>query len=223
MKDLINKKNESEGLLFLSCIHNETIDCCFFDPQYKGAVNKMGKKSQKRNINRMQLNQMEDSTIVDFMKEINRCLKPSKHLFFWLDTYHLINNVKNWSLESNFEIVDLLTWNKVNMGMGTRLRRQSEFCVILQKKPKRVDGFWFKNNIRSVFTQKPQNNKHTHAKPIDLQKTLIEAVTKHNDIVLDPTAGSFSVFEACKQTKRNFLGCDIKIKKEVMNDLVDFM
>lgn len=51
---------------------------------------------------------------------------------------------------------------------------------------------------------------HADTKPIELQKQLILAVTNEGDFVCDPASGGYSVFEACKQTKRNFIGGDIE-------------
>lgn len=39
---------------------------------------------------------------------------------------------------------------------------------------------------------------------------LIEATTDENDFVLDPAPGGYSIFSACKNTKRNFVGGDIE-------------
>ena len=43
-----------------------------------------------------------------------------------------------------------------------------------------------------------------------LQKQLILATTNENDLVLDPASGGYSVFRACKETNRNFIGCDLE-------------
>ena len=50
---------------------------------------------------------------------------------------------------------------------------------------------------------------HPHSKPIELQKRLIQATTNEENFVLDPCAGGYSVLTACKDTNRNFIGCDI--------------
>ena len=60
-----------------------------------------------------------------------------------------------------------------------------------------------------IYLSEVKRNGHTHSKPIGLQGKLIEAVSHAGDIVIDPAAGSFSVMEACRQSSRNFLGCDI--------------
>ena len=52
---------------------------------------------------------------------------------------------------------------------------------------------------------------HPHSKPIELQTALIKATTNENDVVLDPASGGYSVFQACKNCSRNFIGCDIEL------------
>ena len=47
------------------------------------------------------------------------------------------------------------------------------------------------------------------AKPIGLQGQLMAAVSDEGDLVIDPTAGSFSVLEAAREKHRTFLGCDL--------------
>ena len=37
----INKKNKADGLKLLTDINNETISVAFFDPQYRGILDKM--------------------------------------------------------------------------------------------------------------------------------------------------------------------------------------
>ena len=96
------------------------------------------------------------------------------------------------------------------MGMGYRTRRQCEYLSVIQKKPTRAKDIWKIKNIRDIWTEKIVNKNHAHSKPVGLQKTLIESVTDEDDIVLDPCAGGFSVLEACKESKRTFLGGDIE-------------
>ena len=96
--------------------------------------------------------------------------------------------------------------------MGYRTRRFGEHLVILQKKPLRAKGVWRLHDIPDVWSEKIENGNrsHTHAKPIELQKKLIEAVTNVGDIVVDPAAGGYSVLTAALAVDRHFLGCDLK-------------
>ena len=63
--------------------------------------------------------------------------------------------------------------------------------------------------VNSGCWNEKATNRGAHAKPIVLQSRLIEALTNPRDTVVDPAAGSYSVLQACRQTNRRFLGCDI--------------
>ena len=154
---------------------------------------------------------MTDDVIQSFVAEIERVLLPSGHLMLWVDKYMLCNGIQGLLVGSNLEIVDLITWNKDRMGMGYRSRRFGEHLVIMQKPPKRAKGVWHIHDIPDVWTEKIENGErnHTHAKPLGLQKRLIEAVTNKGDIVVDPAAGGYSVLTAAIAVDRHFLGCDI--------------
>ena len=93
--------------------------------------------------------------------------------------------------------------------MGYRSRRKSEYLIVLQKTPVRAKGCWNDHGIPDVWGEKVEKT-HPHSKPIELQKRLIEATTWEGDYVLDPAAGGYSVFEACKQCGRNFIGGDVE-------------
>lgn len=87
----INKKNKANGLDLLADINDKTIATVFFDPQYRGVLDKLkyGNEGQARDKARCELTQMDEDTIVNFIKEIDRVLKNSGHLFLWVDKFHL--------------------------------------------------------------------------------------------------------------------------------------
>ena len=207
----INSKNEMDGLSFLSNINDNVISACFFDPQYRGIMEKMnyGNEGQRQKA-RAVLSQMDDKTIRSFILEINRVLQPSGHLFLWIDKFHLCEGTAHWFKDTLLSQVDLITWDKGKIGMGYRTRRKSEYLLVLQKKPSRAKGVWIKHNIPDVWTEKIIGKIHPHQKPFELQKSLISAVVAGNGFVIDPCAGSYSVLEACKAFGCNFIGADLK-------------
>lgn len=211
MKYSLNKKNKANGLDLLGSIENNSIKTIFFDPQYRGILDKMkyGNEGKNRGKARSSLKQMDEQTIISFIKEINRVLTKSGYLFLWVDKFHLVQGVTPWLDNTNLSPVDMITWDKAKIGMGYRTRRKSEYLIVLQKCPNKVKGTWTLHNIPDVWTEKTIKN-HPHSKPINLQIELIKATTSENDIVVDPASGGYSVFEACKKAKRNFLGCDIE-------------
>jgi site-specific DNA-methyltransferase (adenine-specific) len=187
------------------------ITAVFFDPQYRGIMDKMkyGNEGQRQK-ERAVLQQMSDETIGLFIIEINRVLKGSGHLFLWIDKFHLCEGVTSWIKNTDFSIVDLITWDKGKIGMGYRTRRKSEYLLILQKAPIKAKGFWTRHDIPDVWSEKITNKVHPHQKPLALQKLLIDAVSSEGDYIVDPCAGSYSVLQACKELQRNFIGCDFQ-------------
>ena len=200
------------GLDLLDLLDKESIKVVFFDPQYRGVLDKLsyGNEGKSRGKDRSSLPQMSQEIIFEFLAKIELVLKPNGYLFLWLDKFHLFE-VKSW-IENyqSLEIVDMIVWNKLKIGMGYRSRRKSEYLVIIQKYPKNAKSTWTLHNIPDVWDEKILDKNHTHAKPIELQKQLILATTNENDLVLDPASGGYSVFRACKETNRNFIGCDLE-------------
>jgi site-specific DNA-methyltransferase (adenine-specific) len=208
-----NHKNAGDGLDLLNSLNDNTITTTFFDPQYRGVMDKLSYGNEgTRQIGRVALSQMSDDMIINFICQINRVLKPSGHLFLWVDKFHLCEGINAWLIGTDLEIVDLIIWHKMTFGMGYRSRRTSEYLIILQKKPKRAKGCWTIRNIPDVWSEKVLDKSHPHQKPLALQTRLIEATTGIDDIILDPASGSFSVLTACNTLGRKFLGCDIGLK-----------
>ncbi|MEM9443670.1 MAG: DNA methyltransferase, partial [Pseudomonadota bacterium] len=183
---------------------------CIFDPQYRGVLDrqKYGNEGQRQK-DRARLEQMDDELIGHFIAAIDRILIGSGHLLLWLDKYHLCTGVSSWIGSTDLEIVDLIVWNKMRIGMGYRTRRTSEYLLVLQKKPLRAKGVWKAHDIPDVWNEKLAQ-RGGHAKPVGLQSRLIDCLTNPGDMVIDPAAGTYSVLEACKATDRHFLGCDLQ-------------
>lgn len=207
-----NFENLCDGIELLKQIKDNSLKAVFFDPQYRGVLDKMsyGNEGKSRGKNRSSLKQMTDEIILQFLSQIERVLKPSGYLFLWVDKFHLVEGIKPWLNKlSKIETVDMVTWNKMKIGMGYRTRRKSEYLLVLQKAPRLAKATWSLHNIPDVWEETVIKN-HAHSKPIELQKQLILAVTDEGDFVCDPASGGYSVFEACKQTRRNFIGGDIE-------------
>ena len=216
MEKLINKTHNIDGIELLKQIQNGSLKVVFFDPQYRGILDKLsyGNEGKSRGKDRSDLPQMSEDIIKSFLKEIDRVLAPSGYLFLWVDKFHLVEGINPWLANLNMNIVDLITWNKMKIGMGYRTRRKSEYLVVIQKLPKKAKSTWVLHNIPDVWDEKVVKT-HTHSKPIELQKQLILATTNERDLVCDPASGGFSVFEACKLSNRNFIGTDLVLGTEL--------
>ena len=206
----LNAKNRTDGIELLASVNDGCISTAFFDPQYRGVLDKLkyGNEGKSRGRARSALPQMDDATITSFIIEINRVLKQSGHLFLWVDKFHLCQGVLDWFLGPELNLVDMIVWDKGKIGMGYRTRRRSEYLIVFQKSPVRAKACWTDHAIPDVWEERAEK-VHPHSKPIELQKRLIAATTKEGDFVLDPAAGGYSVLRACRELNRNFIGCDI--------------
>lgn len=209
--NLTNKRLKLDGIALMEQIPDKSVCVCFFDPQYRGVLDKQkyGNEGVSRGRTRCELPQMGIDTIIKFIEGIDRVLQPSGHLFLWVDKFHLCEGINDWIINTSLQIVDMITWEKHKIGMGYRTRRKSEYLIVLQKKPIRAKGVWTVHNIPDVWSEPVKNTEHPHTKPALLQQALIKAVSKQGDIVLDPAMGSGSVMAACGETNRTFIGGDI--------------
>src|SRR5687768_2563896 len=77
-----NTKLKMDGLTLLKSLEDYSVSIVFFDPQYRGVLDKMNYGNEgERQIERSKLIQMNEKKIISFVREINRVLKPSGHLF----------------------------------------------------------------------------------------------------------------------------------------------
>lgn len=207
----INQRQKMDGVDFLSKLHNDVVKAAFFDPQYRGILDKQnyGNEGVLRDKRRCNLQQMSEGVIQEFINEIARVLKPSAYLFLWIDKFHLCEGVSHWFKDTSLKTVDMMVWEKPNFGMGYRTRNKCEFLLILQKMPIKAKATWTIHNIPNVWKEKVVTKEHPHSKPLEMQKILINAVTNERDIVIDPAMGGGSVLQSCLETNRIFIGCDI--------------
>ncbi len=213
MKPILpNTRQRMSGLTMMSRMSAASADLVFFDPQYRGGLDKLAFGNEgARQKGRASLKQMDDRTICAFISQIESILKPSGHLMLWCDKFTIVERRWNsWIFpDDSLEPVDLITWDKCQIGMGYRSRTQTEFLLILQKPPRRAKGVWTRHDIPDNWPEQSDRTGHPHAKPIQLQRALIKATTKRGGVVVDPAAGSYSVMEAANGCGRQFIGCDI--------------
>ena len=210
----VNHRNKIDGIELLSTIPAGIIKTAFFDPQYRGVLDMLqyGNEKTGKGKKRSAMQQMSEATIMNFIQQIDRSLAPSGHLFLWIDKFHLCEGFRHWFHNTNLVVVDMITWDKDKFGLGYRTRRQSEYCVVLQKEPTKAKGAWMIHNIPDVWRERinKEGEDHPHLKPLTLQEQLILSTTNESDYVLDPAAGSYSVLKVCDRTNRNFIGGDIE-------------
>lgn len=211
---MINKKLAIDGRELLSRLKKEVVSAIFFDPQYRSVLNKLKYGNEgKKQKGRFKLPQMSDEMIKQFLIGFDHVLKPSGYLFFWMDKYMVCEATYRSWLPDGFHVVDKIVWHDPNMfSNGYRSRTSCNHLIVIQKKPLKAKSTWTDHSIRDCWVEELKDNfkqMWTHPKAPGLIERLIGAVTKPGDLVCDPCAGSFIVFDICKKLDRYFAGTDI--------------
>ena len=192
-------------------------DCCtslvFFDPQYRGVLDmlKYGNEGARQR-GRFNLPAMTGDYIDGCCHEAARVLKPSGYLLRWSDTFHLCEG--DHLRITELKCVDLIAWDSLRLGNGYRSRRRGDYLLVMQKPPLVAKATWRDHGICNRWPEKITRRIHPHTKPIGLISRLIGAVTRPGELVVDPAAGSFVVMRAARELGRNFIGCDLAMRRE---------
>jgi site-specific DNA-methyltransferase (adenine-specific) len=208
----VNERQQMNGIDLFAAMPDRIASLVFLDPQYRAILDQLDYGNEgARQKGRAKLPQMSESDIAFFVSESARVLRPSGHLMLWMDKFSIVEGVhRRWLRRApSLTVVDMMTWDKLRIGMGRRSRGQTEFLVVAQKEPKRAVGAWKDRAIGDCWPENHDREIHPHCKPFRLTDRLIRCVTERDDLVVDPCAGGYGVLEACRRSGRIFLGCDL--------------
>lgn len=202
-----NVAQRGDALELLQSLPDRKASVVFFDPQHRSVLDhlKLGNEGA-RQVCRAALPTMSESYTDLCLRESARILTPSGYVFYWLDTFCLCMGA-HLRVADVLRPVDLIAWDNLKMGMGKRSRRRGDYVLALQKKPV-TPKTWTDHGIPNRWPEKIDRRRHPHIKPTELTSRLIAAVTKPNDLIVDPAAGSFVVLEIAGLLGRRFIGCD---------------
>jgi site-specific DNA-methyltransferase (adenine-specific) len=205
----VNVAQRGDALALLQSLPNSCTPLVFFDPQHRGVFDELAYGNEgARQKRRFALPAMTDNYIDACCREAARALAPSGYLMRWVDTFGLCE-AHHLCIAKFLKCVDLIAWDNLRPGNGYRTRRRGDYLLILQKPPLRAKTTWRDHSIPSRWAEKVDRKTHPHAKPAGLIARLIGAVTRPDDLIVDPAAGSFVVMRVANQMGRDFVGCDI--------------
>jgi len=207
-----NVRQRMNGRALLRALPDRCAALAIVDPQYRAVLDRQAYGNEgARQKGRAALPQMTDADVAGMVEEVERVLRPSGHLALWIDKFTLATcHYRAWLARTeSLAVVDLITWNKLRIGMGRRARCVAEFVVIVQKDPIRAKGVWGDRAIPDCWPEYQDRSVHPHAKPRQLTERLVRAVTRRGDLVVDPCAGGYGVLDVCRDTGRDFVGCDL--------------
>jgi site-specific DNA-methyltransferase (adenine-specific) len=204
---------------FLRQIPNQSVDVIVTDPAYSGMNNKLmlgkgrivGKYKDKGSDTGKWFQEFQDSeeNYSRFLTECKRILKVNTgHIYIMFDSYSLLS--LGHLVRDFFNVKNLITWDKVNMGMGHYFRRRHEYIIFSTNGNNRKIRT---RNIPDVWQFKRIHNaKYVTQKPIELFQAMIFASAEEGFTICDPFMGSGSSAIAAIKNKCNFIGCDISFK-----------
>lgn len=220
---------------FLKSLPDESVDIIATDPAYSGMNNKLklgkgrivGKYSEKGKTNGKWFSEFEDTeeNYALFLSECKRVLKKETgHIYIMFDSYSLLT--LGSIVRKYFEVKNLITWDKVNIGMGHYFRRRHEYII-----------FGTNGNTRKIRNRtfpdiwrfkRIHSSKYPTQKPVEVFQAMIHASTEPNKVftICDPFMGSASSAIATIKNNCNYIGCDIsdesfEIAQKRINSFID--
>jgi len=208
-----------DALRFLRKLPAGSVDVIVTDPAYSGMNNKLnlghgrivGQYANKGAADGKWFSEFMDTeeNYSAFLSECKRVLKQSiGHLYIMFDSFSLLS--LGPMVRKYFDVKNLITWDKVNIGMGHYFRRRHEYIVFATSGNNRKirnrsfpDVWRFKRIHRASYPTQ---------KPVELFQAMIYASAKKDFVVCDPFMGSASAAIAAIRNGCRFIGCDISPK-----------
>lgn len=220
---------QDDAISLLKKLPSNSVDLIVTDPAYSGMNNKLklgngrivGKYSDKENDDGKWFGEFEDTeeNYIKFLSECKRVLKESTgHIYIMFDSFSLLS--LGSVVREFFDVKNIITWDKVNIGMGHYYRRRHEYIL-----------FSTNGNTRKIKNRsfpdvwefkRIHNAKYPTQKPVEVFQAMIHASSEDNFTVCDPFLGSASSAIAAIKNNCNFIGCDISDKSmETSKNRVD--
>jgi site-specific DNA-methyltransferase (adenine-specific) len=207
---------EDDSIRFLMSLPSHSVDVIVTDPAYSGMNNKLmlgkgrivGKYSEKGQTNGKWFKEFEDSepNYNLFLAECKRVLKTDiGHIYIMFDSYSLLS--LGPIVRKYFEVKNLITWDKVNLGMGHYYRRRHEYIIFATNgNNRKIRNHSFPDVWRF---KRIHNAKYVTQKPVELFQAMIFASAQEGYTICDPFMGAGSSAIAAIKNRCNFIGCDI--------------
>jgi site-specific DNA-methyltransferase (adenine-specific) len=147
-----------------------------------------------------------------FIKEYYNKLKKGGTLIIWFDLWK-ITDLKNMLEKYKFKQIRFIEWIKTNpqpLNSSTNyLTNCREIALVCVKDGKPVFNSKYDDGVYRYPLQGGKNRFHPTQKSLALFEDLIKKHSNENAVVLDTFLGGGTTAIACKNTKRNFKGCEI--------------
>ena len=219
------KLHRQDAMKLLDSLADESVDLIVTDPPYSG-MNRHLSLGKGRIVGDYAKRGSEDGDWFEewedtpeqyeaFLYECSRVMKPDTCVWLMFDPYSLLT--LGPLVRMVFNVKNIVTWDKVAMGMGHYLRRRSEFIVLAQKGKRRLTNRGTPDVWAIKRVHRPQ---YPTQKPVELFERMIELSIPEEDregsVVLDPFMGSGASAVAAQKLDCGYIGADISSRAVTM-------
>ena len=159
-----------------------------------------------------------------FISEYYKKLKKGGTLIMFFDLWK-IGELKEILERNKFKQIRFIEWIKTNPqprnSKVNYLTNCREIALVCVKDSNPTFNSSYDNGIYMFPLQGGKNRFHPTQKSLSLFETLINKHSNENDTILDTFLGSGTTALACKNTNRNFKGCEIS--KEYYNKIIELI
>lgn len=202
----------------------EAFDCILTDPPYGyGAEKFKGGTTMRHTYDDSQETWQE--LMRECLQEFDRITKPQAHLYIFCSLEGFFN------IKDAIELIDVpedplpnfdvwprpLIWVK-DRGFPAKVRYGPEYtyeCILYAIKGKREVKVVRRDTLRHATVKSRSGKIHAAQKPVELYTDLLERSCGPGDVVLDPFAGSGTIFEAARKT--NVIAHGIELDEKMAN------
>jgi len=216
-----NKKTEEEWTQFKQ-------EKGYADDSYKENYIKYGNTSGKKYGYKTEFGEWDKEFTIenlqDFIQLFYRKLKKGGTCIIFFDLWKIetlkklmeqIRETKqgNWIGFKQIRFVEWIKTNPVPLNQSTNyLTNSREIALLGVKGGKPTFNSKYDKGIYEFPIQQGKNRFHPTQKSLPLFEELIKKHSNEGDLVVDPFLGGGTTALACKNTKRNFKGCEIDKK-----------
>lgn len=207
----------SDAIALLQSLPDASIDLVCTDPAYNGMNQhlQLGKGRivgtyKSRGDGERWFDEFDDSpgNYALFCSEIARVLGPDKPAFLMFDSYSMLT--LGAIVREHFHVKNVITWDKVAMGMGHHFRRQSEFLLYVTTGKAKLA----RRDVADVWRiRRVHRAGYPTQKPIELFEAMIASTigdrATSDTVVCDPFLGSGSAAVAALRQGCSFVGGDV--------------
>lgn len=208
----------ADAMTLLRSLPDASVDLITTDPAYNGMNQHLALGTGRivgdyagRGDGERWFDEFDDSpeAYAAFLLECRRVLRDDRHVFLMFDPYSMLT--LGSVVREHLALKNVVTWDKVNIGMGHNFRRQTEFILFASKGRRRLA----RRDIPDVWRIKRVHRAaYPTQKPVELFEAMIASSVHDADeraafTVLDPFVGSGASALAALRQGCSFVGGDV--------------